>query len=313
VTAAPLSPEAFYESAQRRAKIALEAHHDQDHGSVALNAGTALEHLAKACLAKRSPALITELRREQNYADLLQLLGYAKSDPERLLRTVGLRDALERVKVFVIPHVTWKDLLLLAGMRDGTVHAAMNDEVETRLLAAFAQYIGELLKDLDRDRADFWGDQLTVVDALLAHASDKLARDVAVKLAEADAYFHRNYGEVPTAVLESARVRFEADECKDDQMTDKCPVCGSLGLATGVHDVEWQTYGEGYRPIGAGLVVWFTPSVFECRVCRLRLNSLDEIVEAGMEPRWEHEGADPRKYEEPVDLGRFYDRYEDRY
>ena len=57
----------------------------------------------------------------------------------------------------------------------------MDDEVETRLPVAFAQYADELLKELGRDRAGFWAGQLEVVDALLSDASNKIAREVAVK------------------------------------------------------------------------------------------------------------------------------------
>ena len=45
----PLSPEAFYESARDFAQRALQAHHAGEFRRVALEAGTALEHLAKAC------------------------------------------------------------------------------------------------------------------------------------------------------------------------------------------------------------------------------------------------------------------------
>jgi hypothetical protein len=314
VTAAPLSHAAFYESAQRRALGALQAHHEQDYGSVALNAGTALEHLAKACLVKRSPALITELRREQNYSDLLQLLGYAKSDPERPLRTVGLRDALDRIKVFVIPNVAWRDLLLLAGMRNGTAHAAMDDAVETSLLVAFVAYADELLKDLDRDRREFWGAQLTVVDALLANASDRVLHAVAVKIAEAKTYFIEQYDDGPPGLLELTRQWAEPQgDLGGNEVSADCPACDSLGIAYGTHEVEWDVdEWAGELPASVSGKVWFIPSAFACEVCRLRLVSMAEAQAAGL-GRWEVEDADPRKYEEQADLDGFYERYGDRY
>jgi hypothetical protein len=57
-----LSPEAFYDSARGFAATALQAHHTRDYGRVTADAGTALEHLAKACLAKRSAVLLCGLR-----------------------------------------------------------------------------------------------------------------------------------------------------------------------------------------------------------------------------------------------------------
>ena len=41
---------------------ALGAHYRGDHQRVAGDAGTALEHLTKACLASRSPALLADLK-----------------------------------------------------------------------------------------------------------------------------------------------------------------------------------------------------------------------------------------------------------
>lgn len=85
-------------------------------------------------------------------------------------------------------------LRTLVDTRDGTVHAALDEEVEQRLLVAFVKHADALLADLGRDRAEFWGGQLAVVDALLAKAGNKVTRDLAVKLAAARAYFAERYG-----------------------------------------------------------------------------------------------------------------------
>lgn len=45
----------------------LEAHHADSQLRVPLDAGTALEHLAKASLALRSPALLAELKGETSF------------------------------------------------------------------------------------------------------------------------------------------------------------------------------------------------------------------------------------------------------
>jgi hypothetical protein len=96
---------------------------------------------------------------------------------------VGLAQSLKRVDRFVKSKTDDRDLDTLVDMRNGVVHAAENVEVEERILAAFAQRTDVLLGDLGRDRKDFWGGQLTVVDALLKDASDKLAHRVEVRLA----------------------------------------------------------------------------------------------------------------------------------
>src|SRR5260221_988091 len=169
-----LTPDTFYISAREFAQTALDVHHAERHRLVALHAGTALEHLAKACLARRSPALLTDLKGEASFPSLLRLLEFTSSKAPRQLRTVSLRDALTRVKLLPVPsNASEDDLRTLVDVRDGTVHAAQEDELEERLLVAFVQHADALLMDLERDRAGFWGPQLSVVDALLADASDK--------------------------------------------------------------------------------------------------------------------------------------------
>jgi len=237
--------------------------------------------VSSIALVNRSPALLAEVR-NGNFHDLLHLLGSPRSGDTRPLRTVGLRGALERIEVFVTPCGSQDDLRTLADMRDGTVHAAMDDQVETRLLAAFAQYADELLRDLSRDRPGFWGGQLEVVDALLSDASDKAARDLEVKLAQARAYLSQHFGDKPAELLEAVRQLADPGRYGPDQKPGECPICGSMGLLTGTSYLFWAPDVEGEEQ---ELLV---PSAFECRVCRLRLTSRIEAEAVGFE-RWEYE------------------------
>lgn len=292
----PLTPDAFYGRARDFAQTALVAHHAREHARVALDAGTAIEHLAKACLATRSPALLVDLRGEGNFTSLLRLLGISEGTP-RQLRTVGLRGAHDRTKRFITSTASDGDLGILFDMRDGTVHAAQDDEVEERLVVAFVQYADAVLADLGRDRAVFWDGQLEVIDALLADASDKVAHRVGVNLAAARANFERQYGEVPEVLLDLVRRLANPQVFDDDQAPVECPACESLGVADGEHDVEWGFEDEG-SPIGT---VWFTADGFTCHVCGLQLDSAAEFTAANMESRWEIEDADPAKYEPSMD------------
>ena len=66
------------------------------------------------------------------------LLGVDGPKPKQL-RTVGLRAALARVRKLVASPVPEKDVMTLVDVRDGVVHAAPDEEVEDRLLAAFVR------------------------------------------------------------------------------------------------------------------------------------------------------------------------------
>ena len=81
--ACAFTPKYFCDNATEFAQSALDAPHALRFRRVAVDAGTSLEHLAKASLAKRSPALLTELRSEHNFASLLVLLGISGGKPPR--------------------------------------------------------------------------------------------------------------------------------------------------------------------------------------------------------------------------------------
>lgn len=301
------NPESFYESAREFARTALEAHHAGNYRRVPLDAGTALEHLAKACLARRSPALLAELKGESSVSSLVWLLGIEGAKVAAKVRTVGLWDALARTELFVTSPSVREDLRTLVDMRNGIVHAAENMEVEERILAAFAQHADAILKDLGRDRGEFWGGQLAVVDALLSDVSDKIAHHVEVKLAAAKASYEREYRDLDAtmvAILKAARSTARPLTITPEQQQVECPACGSAGVAAGMHEVWWATpeRKQGTQPTPSNPTVLFDADRFECPVCGLRLDSPAEMDLAGVETVWEIKDADWRDYEEDPDL-----------
>jgi hypothetical protein len=292
----PPTPDTLYNSAREFAGTALAAHHDQKYRRVTLDAGTALEHLAKACLAKRSPALLTELKSEANFPSLLRLLGIPAAEPPRQLRTVSLRDALRRVRMLVPSQAAEADLQMLVDMRDGTVHAAQDEQIEERLLAAFVQHADALVADLGRDRAEFWGGQLAVVDALLANEIDKVAHRVGLRVAEARANLQRRFGIVGPSDLEGIIDSLVPDSSENlhagaEESAD-CPACGLPCYVYGTHFVEWKDDQDRGR-VGT---VWFQADELVCRFCGLNLDSTLEIVYARMNPVWKTGDADPAQY-----------------
>ena len=296
----PFSPDAFYGSARDFALSALEAHHAGNHRRVPLDAGTALEHLAKACLAQRSPALLAELNGEASVNSLIGLLRIEGAAVPTKIRTVGLSGALTRAGLFVRSKAVKDDLRILIDMRNGTIHAAEDTEVEERILAAFAQQADALLTDLDRDREDFWHGQLLVVDALLKDASDKLAHRVEVRLTAAAAMLERRTTTDGEAVISLLRTVSESAPLTAAQRLRNCPVCGSFAIATGQHTVEWEVTDwdkETLEPAHAEGEVWFTAHAFQCQVCGLRLDSEAEIDAAGIITAWQIEDADWHDYE----------------
>ncbi len=92
--AEPFNPDALRESAIEYARGALEAHRAENYRRAAVEAGTALEHLAKAALASRTPALVADLRHETSAAMIAWLLKVDGAKPPARPRSIGLWEAL---------------------------------------------------------------------------------------------------------------------------------------------------------------------------------------------------------------------------
>jgi hypothetical protein len=271
--------------------MALDAHSKERHHLVALYAGTALEHLAKACLASHSPVLLAEFRNESSsYKSVLYLLdvdavrgtyGGRHADATSAasqLRTVGLSGALDRMQTFIGPVSYQEDLRRLTDMRNGSVHAAADVEVAMSIMVAFVPHVEALLGDLRRERRKFWGSWLKVADAITTRARDNLTHSVQVKLAAARATF-RQYRE--PLVIQALQQVAEAQPLGPAEAYAECPACGSQGVSAirVTESVKPREPGEATETSTEGSLV---AESFACRICGLRLNSADEVATAGV-------------------------------
>jgi hypothetical protein len=169
------------------------------------------------------------------------------------------------VKTFFTSVAAEVDLTLLINLRDGVVHAALDEEVKERLLVAFVQQVDATLVDMGRSRDDFWGDRRAMVDALLVAASDKVTRRVQVKLAAARAAFEERYGETQRELREFVKTvvpRFDERE----EVTE-CPACGCKGVAKGEHSVNADVSAGKDGELSTYAWVEFAPVSFSCQAC----------------------------------------------
>jgi hypothetical protein len=209
------------------------------------------------------------------------------------------------------PPTSLEDIQTLIDMRDGTIHTGNDNEVEERLVVAFIQYADTLLEDLGRRREWFWGNQLEVVDALLATSSDKAIRRAKIKLASAAANYQRIYSSISFDMQAAARWFAGNNEPDFNEDFVDCPACGSPVVANGYHWVEWDFEPQedgNYRRIHGK--VWFWPYSLDCAICHLSLSSHAELLAAGLQEQWLIENADPNEYEilgydEKADLERW--------
>lgn len=246
------------------------------------------------------PGLLTELK-SGKFDSLLWLLEIPGAKPPAQLRTVGLREALDRVRTWVTSDASRTDLDTMVGMRDGTVHAAQSDEVEEQLLVAFVQQADALLADLGRSPLEFWQVQIEVVEALLADATDKVRHRVEVRAAAAVAAYNQQYGEgTPEGVLEAVQKFAAAQPYERNQQSAPCPMCESAGIATGALNVDYEPEYRDGEFFDAHPFVYFKAERFACRICGFHLDSVVEWKAVGMESRWEVEGVNWREIDPPL-------------
>ena len=190
------------------------------------------------------------------------------------------------------------------------VHAADDSELEERILVAFVKHSDALIADLGRDRDEFWGHQLPVVDVLVMEAQDKIEQRIALKLAAAGASFKGRFAEIPAEFL--IHVRQMAIPMRhsffDEERAD-CPACGSFGIAYGDAEPEWDDDDSDGHHLKA---IWWDAGSFTCRVCGLDLESVDELVAANMPIRWKIDGARFDEYWFGIDESELYDNYTKR-
>jgi hypothetical protein len=274
----------LYTSSMKFARSALEAHAQDEHMLVSLYACSALEQLTKACLANRHPSLLIDLSSDKNWKSLRILAGFPDDKSTRVW-TVGIEKALIRVNDLMISKANVDDLLLLIAIRNGVVHMGHNQVVEESLVIAFIQQVDASIKDLAKDRPTFWGVQLEVVDAMLAETSNKIERDVTVKLAQGRATFERKYGHLAEEMQQVLR-SFEPSPDSAEE-TCICPACKSMGIATGRYDLEVDYEADHGESVLAGAWYDFSPRSFTCRTCGLDLDTPAEMEAAGIPPSWE--------------------------
>jgi hypothetical protein len=159
----PISAEDLFSSAQRHAVRAFRARASDDHPDAALQFGVMLEHLAKAFLVGLHPTLLLE--RNFDFPTLLLLAGQGQRvKPGHVLKTIGLRVALERIgemkargaqgagKAFANQFDT------VVQARDGVVHVGAHSGGVDDVAQSAIQAATEILRLMNRSDEEFFTD-----------------------------------------------------------------------------------------------------------------------------------------------------------
>jgi hypothetical protein len=265
---------------QNYAFIAMQAYLRADADLFGLHAGVAAERLAKACLARRSPALLVELQ-ANSFSSLAMLLGLSVVErPGRRskVRTVGLQTAFDRLHALGVQVDVSRDSLEnFIEARNWSTHGGLGGFELQETAADFVKIVDSLLVDLNFDRYSFWHVHLAAADSLKDGAEQRHRERVAKLLSAAAARFEALSEAEQSERQEMAAVLMFA-ETKHSRF--QCPACGNLGVLSG----EYRTARSEERPDAGIEWVLLEVDEFSCHCCALRLKGRADIYAGSVIP-----------------------------
>jgi transcription elongation factor Elf1 len=191
--------------------------------------------------------------------------------------------------------------------RNGGTHLALTtDEVARESARIMVRLLEPLIKGLDLDRAQFWGDLESVANTLLDEKSSQISAAVEMKIAAAKSRLDARLAGLGARGRELVLKALSAHPfyTKDEEPYE-CPACGQTGVVVcELHDVgqsefEYEQVDYDDFVYHGGHIDQMAYAVnFDCDTCGLDLDydemtGADMVTEFNREPRdcepWEFE------------------------
>lgn len=280
----PFSSETLTLSGRDFFRRALSAYAADDDQVVVTFAVIGLEHLLKALLMTANPLFIADARDFKSLA----ILDDASRFPRNRVKTVGAREALDRVSALHpgLSHAG-PDLNAALEVRNGVVHSGMADRSDVRKqLAACLLQAQEVLRVLGQAQSSFWDPHEDLMRSTVTEARQGDSHDIAKRIAAARHRYDRRLealGDVPD-VLDF--MEEEPSNDTDYERARECPACERYGLAFGQSEVLWDDYHFGDGQVETWGNRYFYPSTFRCKPCGLELFGERELEAAGIPREW---------------------------
>lgn len=260
---------------------AMQAYLGSEADVFGLHAGVAAERLAKACLVRRSPALLVELQ-SNAFSSLAMLLGLAVVEPpgrRPKVRTVGLQVAFARLQALGVQiDASRESLESFIEARNWSTHGGTGGFDLEEIAADFVKIVDSLLVDLHFDRFSFWSVHLAQADRLKDGAEQRHRERVRRLLSEAAQRFE--------SLSENERIDAQTratfrSAAQPKHLIFDCPACGSPGSLSG----EYRSSRPLTSDVEAG-IEWALLEVqgFNCLCCGLCLNGRPEIYAGSVPP-----------------------------
>lgn len=300
----PYAWEDFAEAGRRFAQSAAANFSSEDSPFFFLHAGAAVELLVKATLCRSSPVLLLEGSRFSE-TTLIRFAGFqpavvaaGKGQPSHrhkrsaMPHTVGFSKAIERLGLLYgtdLLGVTDDQVEQLKASRDLVAHASHGvDEVSETMhnvLLTLASVTRALLKTLELDPSDFWGDNLPLIDRALDTQRDAISSRIDTLYAAARARYERQFQGIDPAALQSLKEEAYWAGWSRGEGSRDCPVCDAKGFSRERPKLRRHVTRRGRLLLEPG----FEAIDFRCTVCKLTLES-EQLVQAARNfDSWEEE------------------------
>ncbi|MET7351558.1 hypothetical protein [Streptomyces mirabilis] len=271
-----LSSESFLRGAKKAAHRAMDEHGRREYDEFALQAGVAVEKLAKAVLAAKNPVYVAEIR--NNSADMVMYLGGHVQLDEEKVRTVGATEAIKRLqKIGVLQKDPQLDLLI--DMRNGAAHASPDSALAKGMISPLARTIETLLNDLGTPLDAFWERWTDPLKNAVNEQEDQVFRDVQLRITQARHAFEDRFKNLPPGSKErvltagphpTAGIDFVATKASGVPVFNAsggdCPSCGGPSMLT-FEPTELTATGVHYWANG-----------FTCSMCSFKVTGQDEMA-----------------------------------
>lgn len=268
---------------------------------ILIDAAFSLEHLCKAYLYDKHPALLMEIRNGQ-FDSLLHLTGLGGSARKlKAPRTISAKEALARVEQLMTVRTPRLLLDQLIDVRDGVVHAGYLSPTNTReVLTVFLRFSNELYEELGVEELLRWADHSTLVASLISQSLSEIDHEVQRKITAAQQRLAKLMSSVPEnqqvavgdarQALTPSYAFFEpghnTGETPIERLQARCPACNHPGASLW-GQIEWDSIERtkaspmAHREKEIEHYELFWPTRLFCGSCDLRLDSPDELEIAG--------------------------------
>ena len=293
-------------SSRRFVDRAFACHEQSDWEGFIVQAGIAIELLAKAVLAKLNPLLIADTRNEKS------LLALARSGSRGKLpgsvRTISAETALRRARDIGVPINRFEnDIRALREARNRIVHSGDFDPVVVergfdgwvRSMVALCEH-AEYAMDL------VFGANTHLIGIHMKEYVDNL--ESLWKMRRGSAELRWQGDRIISDPVEFQHrfnlLRNELDSANANDPTTQwvpCAVCGLPAQLFGEFEPEPDYDREGDEVWISGFYYNFIPTLFHCQSCGLNLDSRGLIEESGMLDTWELDQMDGDRWAHQID------------